>query len=146
MRAKALGVAIGTLSALSMSAHAQTVASPRAHVDQHEKVGERAREHRGGAPDSAEAVKLQRRAKITIDSARAIALALVTHATVEKGWIEQEHGKLFYDLKLKVAGAPGLEEVHVSAINGRILERKHRGDAAKGAAAPRADATKLRPK
>ena len=72
-------------------------------------------------PDS-----LVAKAKISEDSARAIALKRVP-GTVQGLELENEHGRLIYSWDIKVAGKPGITEVHVSALNGRVLGVEHEG-------------------
>jgi uncharacterized membrane protein YkoI len=71
-------------------------------------------------PDS-----LRAQAKISEDSARAIALRRVPGGTIQELELEREGGRLLYSWDIKVAGKPGITEVHVSAITGRILSVEH---------------------
>jgi uncharacterized membrane protein YkoI len=64
-------------------------------------------------------------AKITEDSARALALAKVPHATIKEVELEQEHGALVWSFDLVVAGKPGIEEVNVDALTGKIVSVEH---------------------
>jgi uncharacterized membrane protein YkoI len=64
-------------------------------------------------------------AKITEDSARAVALARVPHATVKEVELEQEHGSLVWSFDLVVAGKAGIEEVNVDALTGKIVSVEH---------------------
>jgi len=73
-------------------------------------------------PDS-----LVRKVKISEDSARAIALRQVPGGTVEALELEWEHGALLYSWDIKVAGKPGITEVHISAIDGKVLAMEHEG-------------------
>ena len=70
-------------------------------------------------PDS-----LVAKAKISEDSARAIALHRV-RGPVQALELEREHGRLLYSWDIKVAGKPGIMEVHVDALNGRVLAVEH---------------------
>lgn len=72
-------------------------------------------------PDS-----LVSRAKISEDSARAVALKRVP-GTVEAVELEREGGRLIYSWDIKVAGKSGITEVHVNALNGRVLSVAHEG-------------------
>jgi len=76
-----------------------------------------------------EAAALHAAAKVTEDSARAIALKAVPGATVKEGELEKENGKLIWSFDLKVAGKKGVEEVQVDAITGKIVSRAHESDA-----------------
>jgi uncharacterized membrane protein YkoI len=71
------------------------------------------------------AAELKAEAKITEDAARATALADVPNGKVESAELEREHGHLLYSFDIKVDSKPGLEEVHVDAITGKLLSRKH---------------------
>lgn len=64
-------------------------------------------------------------AKIGEDSAVARALARVPGGQVEELVLEREGGKLIYSLDIKVPGKAGIEEVHVDALNGRVLRVEH---------------------
>ena len=63
--------------------------------------------------------------KVSEDSARAIALRRVPGGTIEALELEREGGTLLYSWDIKVAGKPGITEVHVSARTGRILSVGH---------------------
>jgi hypothetical protein len=76
---------------------------------------------------------LAKQAKITLEAARATALAKVPGGVVQSEELEKEHGKLIYSFDIKVAGKPGIEEVNVSAISGKVLSRKHESDKAEKA-------------
>ncbi len=69
--------------------------------------------------------KLLAQAKVTEDSARAVALARVPHATVTEVELEQEHGSLVWSFDLTVAGKPGIEEVNVDALTGKVVSVEH---------------------
>ncbi len=73
--------------------------------------------------------------------ARAAALALVPGATVNGQELEREGGRWIYSFDLLVAGRPGVEEVHVDAVTGKVLAREHEGpgDEATEAAQERGD-------
>jgi len=71
-------------------------------------------------PDS-----LMAKVKVSEDSARAIALRRVPGGTVQALELEREGGRLIYSWDIKVAGKPGITEVHVSAVSGRILAVEH---------------------
>lgn len=80
-------------------------------------------------PLSAKEARLHALAKVSEDSARAIALASVPGATVKEGELEKENGKLIWSFDLKVAGKRGVEEVQVDAITGKIVSHEHESDA-----------------
>ena len=68
---------------------------------------------------------LAAKAKVAEDSAVALALARVPGGQVEKLVLEHEGGNFVYSLDIKVPGKPGIEEVHVEALTGRILLVEH---------------------
>jgi hypothetical protein len=69
-------------------------------------------------------------AKITLDSARAIALHKVPHGTVASEELERENGHLIYSFDVRVPGKSGIQEVNVNAINGAVLGVHHENAAA----------------
>jgi uncharacterized membrane protein YkoI len=68
---------------------------------------------------------LAAQAKVAEDSAVARALARVPDGQVEELVLEREGGRLIYSLDIKVPGKPGIDEVHVDALNGRVLRVEH---------------------
>jgi len=70
------------------------------------------------------------KAKVSADSAKAVALAEVPGAKVSSMELEREHGKLVYSFDLKVAGKSGVEEVNVDANDAKVLSKKHETAAA----------------
>lgn len=70
---------------------------------------------------------LAREAKITLDSARAIATARVSNATIQSQELEREHGRLIYSFDMKVAGKAGITEVNVNARTGAVVGVSHEG-------------------
>ncbi|MBV9108313.1 MAG: PepSY domain-containing protein [Gemmatimonadetes bacterium] len=79
--------------------------------------------------------QLAREAHITEAQARRIALGAVPHARVKSSELEREHGHLIYSYDLQVSGRPGIEEVNVDAITGRVIAHQHEGPAAERAEA-----------
>jgi len=77
------------------------------------------------APRSDIPADLAKQAKITLEAARATALAKVPGGTVKSEELEREHGKLIYSFDIQVPGKSGVEEVNVSAITGKVLAKKH---------------------
>jgi hypothetical protein len=69
-------------------------------------------------------------AKITLDSARAIALHKVPHGTVASEELERENGHLIYSFDVKVPGKSGIQEVNVNALTGTVLGVHHENAAA----------------
>ena len=74
--------------------------------------------------------KLAAEAKISLDSARAIALRKVPHSTVASEELEREHGRLIYSFDMKVAKRTGIQEVNVNAITGAVIGVHHETSAA----------------
>ena len=70
---------------------------------------------------------LAAQAKISEDSARAIALGRVPGGAIQALELERERGALIYSWEIKVAGKPGITEVNVSAIDGRVVSVEHEG-------------------
>jgi hypothetical protein len=74
--------------------------------------------------------KLAAAAKITLDSARAIALRTVPNSMVASEELEREHGLLIYSFDMKVAKRQGIQEVNVNAITGAVIGVHHENAAA----------------
>lgn len=85
---------------------------------------------RAGAASSKLDPKLAAAAKITLDSARVIALRAVPHGTVASEELEREHGRLIYSFDIQIGKKPGIQEVNVSAISGRVIGVHHESAAA----------------
>jgi uncharacterized membrane protein YkoI len=66
--------------------------------------------------------------KISEDSARTIALKRVPGSAVKELELEREHGLLIWSFDLTVAGKPGVEEVEVDALTGKIVGVEHEKD------------------
>jgi uncharacterized membrane protein YkoI len=64
-------------------------------------------------------------AKVSEDSARMVAMARVPGSTVTALELEREHGLLIWSFDLAVAGKPGIEEVEVDALTGKIARVEH---------------------
>ena len=68
---------------------------------------------------------LAKQAKVSLDTARATALAKVSHGAVLSEELEKERGKLIYSFDIQVPGKKGVEEVNVSAIDGKVVSKHH---------------------
>ena len=68
---------------------------------------------------------LAKEAKISLAQARATALAKVPKGEVASEELEREHGKLIYSFDIRVPGKPGVEEVNVSALDGKVIAMEH---------------------
>jgi hypothetical protein len=64
---------------------------------------------------------LLKKAKITADSAIAVAKARLPKATINAAEIEEENGKLIYSFDFKTAGKSGIDEVNVDAMTGKLV-------------------------
>src|ERR1700681_323987 len=69
--------------------------------------------------------ELAKQAKISLETARATALAKVPNGEVRSEELEKEHGKLIYSFDIAVPGKSGIEEVNVSAITGKVVGVHH---------------------
>ncbi len=79
--------------------------------------------------------KLAARAKISGDSAVALARAKVPAGHIVEGELEEESGKLIYSFDMRVPGQRGITEVHVNAITGVVAPIEHEsGDGEDGRA------------
>jgi len=73
--------------------------------------------------------KLAKQAKISEDSAAAIARRKVPGGNIQSVELEEEKGKLQYSFDLKVPGKSGIEEVNVNAIDGTVIAVEHESPA-----------------
>jgi uncharacterized membrane protein YkoI len=64
-------------------------------------------------------------ARITPDSARALARARVPAAQIAEEGIEMEHGKLVYSFDMKTRGRRGIDEVLIDALSGAVISVGH---------------------
>ncbi len=67
-------------------------------------------------------------AGIAEDSARALAVAQVPGGQAGKGELERENGVLIYSFDIRVPGKSGIEELHIGAVDGKVLGRSHESD------------------
>ena len=135
---KKLGaLSIAAVAALAFGAGCTKEAAEK---EDEAKPGAEASEQAAALPDSLLAL-----ARITLDSARAIALAQVPSGVFDKVELEREDGKLIFSFDIKVAGQPGVEEVHVDALTGAVLSKEHEDAAAEGREAADDSAASHRP-
>jgi uncharacterized membrane protein YkoI len=73
---------------------------------------------------------LLKRAKITSDSAVAVARARLPKATIHSAEIEEEDGKLIFSFDMKTAGKSGIDEVNVDALTGKLVGKVQHESAA----------------
>lgn len=73
---------------------------------------------------------LMARAKVSGDSAIALARRAVPHGRITAAVLEEEDGRLIYSFDMQVPGKPGVYEVHVDAITGNVgpVEREGAGE------------------
>ena len=64
---------------------------------------------------------LLKKAKISADSAIAVAKSKLPKATLDAGEIEEEGGKLIYSFDFKTAGKTGIDEVNIDAMTGKLV-------------------------
>ena len=76
--------------------------------------------------------QLQKEAKISMEKARHVALAKVPHGKIESEELEREHGKLIYSFDIKTS-QPGVTEVNVDAMNGKVIDVHHETPASEAA-------------
>jgi hypothetical protein len=86
------------------------------------------------APDQAGAQQL--RTKVSPESAQSAALARVPNGSVQAMQLKVERGTLVYIYDISAPGGSGLEEVQVSAVDGRVVSVQHLGGAPDHAATP----------
>jgi Peptidase propeptide and YPEB domain len=91
-------------------------------------------------------------AKISLDSARTIALHRVRNGQVAAEELEREHGRLIYSFDVKVPGKSGIQEVNVNALTGAVVDVHHESAATEArearddsAAAKKAAAARAKP-
>ena len=65
------------------------------------------------------------KAKISADSAIALAKARLPKATISSAEIEEEDGNLIYSFDLKTAGKKGIDELNIDAMTGKVGKLAH---------------------
>jgi hypothetical protein len=70
------------------------------------------------------------RPQISMQAARAKALAYVPQGRIRSAELETEKGRLIYSFDIQVPGRQGIEEVQISAIDGKLVSREHETPAA----------------
>jgi hypothetical protein len=92
-----------------------------------------------GAESSRDVIELpadlMARAEVTVEAAKATALAHVPGGVVAAGELEEEGGELIYSFDIRVEGSEGIEEVHVDAITGAVVGQEHEDGASEAAEA-----------
>lgn len=69
--------------------------------------------------------QLRAEAKISEADARKVALAEVPNGKLQSSELEREGGRLIYSFDIKVTGKSGIEEVHVDALDGKVIAHEH---------------------
>lgn len=72
---------------------------------------------------------LMKQARVSKAAATKAALSSVPDARVQSAEIEREHGRLIWSFDLAQAHKPGITEIQVSAITGRIVSQQHESGA-----------------
>ncbi len=93
--------------------------------------GDEAAESGNGAVEAP--AELLARARVTADSARAIALTAVPGGRVSGAELEEEDGALIWSFDIAVDGREGIEEIHVDALTGKVIAHEHEGAAEEAA-------------
>jgi uncharacterized membrane protein YkoI len=68
---------------------------------------------------------LAKEAKISEDAALTTARAAIPNGKVMSIELEREKGQLLYSVDIKAPKKQGVEEIHVSAVNGQLLSKEH---------------------
>jgi hypothetical protein len=79
---------------------------------------------------SSTAIAQTQHPRISMQAARAHALAAVPNGRIRSGELETEHGQLIYSFDIQVPRRSGIEEVQISAVTGRLVSRTHESPAA----------------
>jgi len=77
------------------------------------------------APKTDLPASLVKEAKISLDSARAIAMKRLPNASIQSQELEREHGRVIYSFDMKTAGKSGIDEVNINARSGSIVGVGH---------------------
>ena len=72
-------------------------------------------------------------ARVSPDSARALARARMPAAQIAAAEIEMEKGKLVYSFDMKTRGRGGIDEVVIDALSGAVISVDHEGPAQEAA-------------
>ncbi|MEO6211516.1 MAG: PepSY domain-containing protein [Gemmatimonadaceae bacterium] len=79
-------------------------------------------QYKRDVPDS-----LAKAATVTEAAATATAQKRIPHGTIQAMELERENGHLMYSYDFKVTGKPGIDEVNVDAMTGKVLHVAHEG-------------------
>jgi hypothetical protein len=120
-RIRTIGTTIALLAAGALAATAGAQPGPAAKQP--------SMKHKSAVHVSGSA-KLKAQARVSADSATAIAMAQVPNGKIQSAELENEKGKLLYSYDIKIAGKSGIEEVQVDALTGAVLAHEHETAAA----------------
>ena len=67
--------------------------------------------------------------RISMSTARSHALTYVPHGRIASAELETERGRLIYSFDIKVPNRPGIEEIQISAITGKLVSHTHESPA-----------------
>jgi uncharacterized membrane protein YkoI len=67
----------------------------------------------------------QPRPRVSMQAARAKALAHAPHGRIRSAELETENGRLIYSFDIEMPGRNGIQEVQISAIDGRVVSVEH---------------------
>lgn len=70
---------------------------------------------------------LASQAKVSMETAKATALAKVPGGKIKSSELEREKGKLIYSFDIVTARKSGIDEVNVDAIDGHVVAVAHEG-------------------
>lgn len=76
--------------------------------------------------DTAAPAAMAKKAMISMEEARVIALAEVPNGTVRSQELNREHDKLAYSFDILVPGKKGVEVVRVNPSDGEVVSVKHK--------------------
>lgn len=82
--------------------------------------------HRGSTAPPVDPA-LAAEARVGMKTAKATALARVPGGRIRSSELERETGKLIYSFDIVARGKPGVDEVNVDAIDGKVLSVHHEG-------------------
>jgi hypothetical protein len=68
--------------------------------------------------------------RVSMQTARARALALVPNGRIRSAELEREHGIQIYSFDIEIPHQAGVEEIQISAATGHLVSRTHESPAA----------------
>ena len=116
----------GSLTLGSVFAQASPTAPAQPQVQPPASTSSETGQEQGGANEQSESAALASQAKISIDQARAAALAHVPGATIGKVELDNENGTVVYSVHL-TDSAGKAQDVKVDATNATVLQTQADG-------------------